>query len=145
MRLGTALVAALLLPAALAGGAQAAWSSSATGTGRSTAATLPTPASVASACAGNDDVRITWDAASDHVASFVAQRSADAGVTWADVATLTPGSASSHAFDDLDLPPGSYIHRIRTVTGGWSTLSAASPTRVLVEVKGKKPRPVTCS
>ena len=149
MRLGTAGAATLLLLGLIAGGAHAAWSTGATADVAATAATLPTPDAVDALCSGNDDVLVTWSSTDGApvVASFVVQRLSDArGATWVDVATVAAGSTAAHSYEDLDLPLGGYTYRVLAVNGSWSgPVSATSPMRTIAEVKGKKPRPITCS
>lgn len=149
MRIGTAGSATLLLLGLLAGGAHAAWDAGATADVAVTAATLPTPDAVDALCSGNDDVLVTWSSTDGApvVASFVVQRLSDArGATWLDVATVAAGSTAAHSHEDLDLPVGGYTYRVLAVNGAWSgAVSAVSPTRTIAEIKGRKPRALTCS
>lgn len=139
--------ASLLLTALLAGGAEAAWSSAVTTATETKAATLPVPEAVTSACTSTGDIIVTWSSSTSApvVARYLVQRSADAGGTWADAATLAASTSTTYSYEDLNLPLGSYSYRVQSLTGGWSALSATSATRTLVEAKGKKPRAVSCS
>ena len=140
---------ALLLTGLLAGGAHAAWSSTARASAQTAAATLPAPDAVTAACAGTEnDVVVTWTttATSPVVAAFAVQRSNDAGATWTDLATVSASGATSYSYDDLAVPVGSYTYRVLAVSGGWSAVSANSPTQAMTEAKtGKRPRPITCN
>jgi hypothetical protein len=80
-----------------------------------------------------DGTRITlaWNALDTASTGFLLERSANAGVTWTQVATYS-GLASGHL--DTGLTPGTaYLYRLRTYTSGFSapvTASATTPSAI---------------